>query len=499
MFGVYIGGGAFSNLIGGTQTSGGNRISGNSSVGVLITDPGTMENMLENNNIGTTTLGTALPNVNDGVLVFNGATDNVIGGTAAGAANNILFNGRSGVTLFGVGTSGNVVEGNLLQSNAQQGVWIAAGASHNLIGGTAVNAGNTISKNSMFGILLENAGTFGNTIQGNTLSTNVFDGVLIFNGPQSTLIGGTTAAAANTIVSNSRAGVYIIGFGSTGNAVLGNFIGTNSTGQAGLGNAVAGVILDTNAFINFVGFSTAGAGNVISGNKVGVELTGAGTSSNLVQANLIGVAPNGVTALPNTTHGVLITTNASNNLVGGVTAGDGNIIANSGRDGVLVGSDSQIAGTTAAGDGNAIESNSIYSSTRLGIFLGNDVTTNPPIVLGNDALGHTGINNNYQDYPSLTSAAAVGVSTTIVGTLASPNNPGSTFRIEFFSTPTPNASAFGEGKTFLGFLTVTTNAMGNFAFTVSLPVMTIAGQYLSATATDPLGNTSEFSQSVMIT
>ena len=76
---------------------------------------------------------------------------------------------------------------------------------------------------------------------------------------------------------------------------------------------------------------------------------------------------------------------------------------------------------------------------------------------------------------------------TVQGSLNS--TPNTTFRIEFFSSATCDALGNGEGRDFLGATDVTTSASGtvNFSATPTL------GTLVTATATDPAGNTSEFS------
>ena len=77
------------------------------------------------------------------------------------------------------------------------------------------------------------------------------------------------------------------------------------------------------------------------------------------------------------------------------------------------------------------------------------------------------------------------------GTLNS--TPGTTFRIEFFSNGSCDPSGFGEGEVFVGSTSVTTNGSGNASFNVTVPVAVSGGRQMTATATDPGGNTSEFS------
>ena len=99
--------------------------------------------------------------------------------------------------------------------------------------------------------------------------------------------------------------------------------------------------------------------------------------------------------------------------------------------------------------------------------------------------------NNLQNYPVLTSAVTAGGSTTGTGTLNS--TPNTTFRVEFFASDGADPSGFGEGQFFLGFTNVTTDGTGNGGFAVTLPIGAHPGQVVAATATDPAGNTSEFS------
>jgi hypothetical protein len=88
-------------------------------------------------------------------------------------------------------------------------------------------------------------------------------------------------------------------------------------------------------------------------------------------------------------------------------------------------------------------------------------------------------------------------STIIEGTLNS--TPGTTFTVQLFSSPQANPSGFGEGKTFIGEKTdVVTDSSGNTSFSFTIASAIPAGEVVSATATDPSGNTSEFSEAVTV-
>jgi uncharacterized repeat protein (TIGR01451 family) len=137
---------------------------------------------------------------------------------------------------------------------------------------------------------------------------------------------------------------------------------------------------------------------------------------------------------------------------------------------------------------NTILSNSIYANAGLGINFGSGPTPN-------HAPGTPGP-NNYQNYPTLSLAQNNGVATTVNGTLF--ENPNTSYLIQFFTSPQPDPSGYGQGKTLLGSMNVQTDSQGNASFTTGLPPAGAAGMFLSATATDPSGNTSEFSGAIAV-
>jgi hypothetical protein len=475
----------------------GNTISGNANFGVSITS-GSSLNQVQGNKIGTTPDGTAALGNGEGVVISNGAK-NLIGGTAAGAGNTISGNSLvgAGVVIYGDDARLNLVQGNLIGTNAAGtaalengfGVLISAGANSNTIGGTATGAGNTIS-GSQVGVQIINNGTTGNLVQGNLIGTNAAGtaalpngtGVLIQAQAKGNTIGGTAVGAGNTISGNRMSGVRIANGGTTGNLVQGNKVGINAAGTAALANGT-GVLIDSGANSNTVGGTAAGAANIVSGNTMaGVTITGSGTTGNLVQGNLIGTNPAGSPGLGNGT-GVLIESGASSNTIGGTAA---NIIASNLGAAVQVGANGADSGTV----GNLILANSIFGNGGLGIDLGG---TGVP--LPNSPGGpHTGP-NDLQNYPVLDPYTSPG---TLIGTLNS--TPNSTFHVEFFANATADPSGHGQGRHFLGTLAVATGASGDGPFTFSYtpfpgePFLTATATSINADGT--LGDTSEFSASV---
>src|SRR5262249_20359904 len=128
----------------------------------------------------------------------------------------------------------------------------------------------------------------------------------------------------------------------------------------------------------------------------------------------------------------------------------------------------------------------------------------PTTPLANDSAGHTGP-NNFQNFPVLASAVSSSSDTSITGNFSSgtangmPYLPNTTFTLDFYANPTPDLSGYGEGQTYLGSAQVTTDANGNASFSVDFGTGNLVGEWITATATDPSGNTSEFSADIQAT
>jgi titin len=490
--GVFISDGALANTIGGTIAGSTNVISGNSNDGVELRGANTNRNLVLGNLIGTDINGiVALRNSSDGVQLDNAATTNMIGGIFAQSANVISGNDKNGVEIDGIGTSGNVVLGNLIGTdihgtaklgNQGGGVLLIGGPTRNTIGGAAAGAANVVSANGIpnveidDGIDIFDAGTSGNVVLGNLLGTDIHgtanlgnagDGVFIFSGATANTIGGAKAGDAN-VLSGNNFGIEIAAKGTSGNLVLGNLIGTDRSGTAKLGNLKAGVAIEVGAAHNTIGGTAAAAANVIAGNHDGVEITNSFTSGNVVIGNRIGTGIRGTGNLGNSADGVVIEDVASLNTIGGTAAGSGNIIAFNAA-GVVV------SGSTSVGD--RIEGNSIFSNTGPGIDLnGNGFTAN--------GTNPRAFPNHGQNFPILTAQTTKTVSGTLTST------PKTSFRLEFFASPATGPA--GQGKTFLGFLNVTTSSTGTVSFTANITAIP-SGSVLTATATNlTTGDTSEF-------
>jgi titin len=378
---------------------------------------------------------------------------------------------------IGIDASGSAALGNDFV-----GVRLTGGAHGNTIGGTVAGSRNVVSANGSHGIRLHSnpqGAATNNLVQGNLIGTdaagatdlgNAGDGVAVSDGATNNTIGGTASGARNTISGNDSHGVEIVDETTTGNLVQGNHIGTNRTGSAGLGNSEDGVSI--NAPSNTIGGTTAGAGNVISANTHnGVEINI--RSGNLVQGNFIGTDAAGAAPLGNLGHGLYVST--SGNVVGGSFGSGGtNTIAFNGGDGMRI----------SSGSGNVLFLNSVFSNSGLGIDLGHDGVT------ANDAGdGDVGA-NDLQNYPNLTWAFADG-GTTIQGAFNS--TPNTSFALWFYANATCDPSGHGEGRTLIGAAYVTTDGSGDATFDTTVPATMALGEFVTALATGPGNNTSEYS------
>ena len=287
------------------------------------------------------------------------------------------------------------------------------------------------------------------------------------------LIGGDSPGAGNVIYT-TNVSIDVNPNGTSNVTIQGNYIGIDATGSAAVGRGNQGIVANYGLGI-VIGGATPGAGNVISGNVLGINV-GASATGVVIQGNRIGTDAGGTQAVPNAGNGILVGTPGVDSTIGGTNPGESNTIAYNCGQGIAFGGVSNWP----------ILGNSIFSNGGLGISLsGNGVP-----VPNDDGDADTG-SNDLQNYPVITSAVIAGGTATISGTLNS--TPLATYRIEFFASVNCDSSGFGEGETFIGTTDVTTDADGNASFgPLSFPAAD--NSEITATATDPDGNTSEFSQ-----
>ena len=496
--------------IGGSTLDSGNVISGNASSGVLL-EPQAQATIVGGNRIGTNLAGTAAigngfspaARFHDGVTAFN--SQSLLVGYATSPSGTLLIvppNVISGNKAAGISLSGHgQILGSFIGTDTTGSYAIPNGTNGLELTGDGqlgtVADGNVISGNRADGAPI----TSGWTVSGNRIGTNVAGNAAVPNGGNGIDGSTTTIGPANIVSGNGADGILLRGPAT----IVDNLIGTDASGNAPLGNAGNGIELRSGN----VGIGNAynppsqrsPAGNVISANggsgilvngyyylsAYSTSATGSQITANLMGTNAAGIV---IPPLGNAGDGVTIL-RSSGNTIGAI--GQGNTIAGNGHNGVSV---IELPGDTTPM--NQISGNSIFANAALGIDLGDDgVTANvPPPSPARDFPGQ------WQDFPVITLATVTPNGTVIAGTVQGiPRNP---LRIELFDNAAPNPSGYGDGRWFLGQVTVTTDASGNASFELNtLPLMT--GSWVTATATDTgfyrqflANNTSEFSQAVQV-
>jgi hypothetical protein len=387
-----------------------NVIGGNNDwgVGALSSDA----NTIEGNNIGANLSGNgALGNSLDGILLFDGVTHtqvlgNLISGnsgrdgielgcnntTATTDQHNVIAGNLIGTTADGIGKLSNNVGIQLSDSFVGFNAHFCANDSNsrpqdNIIGGSAGGPtgtvfgfsstdGNIISGNATDQVLMY--GTTNNVVTGNYIGVGV-DGktvvdptygarAIVMNSgnaqDSSNVIGvgstgtgsGTLTATKGNVISGNFEGVTVTT--SVSDIIAGNIIGlasdgvSSSDGLHSTGNTGEGINFRDGASSVTIGGTTSAARNIISNNNFGIYVLGTASSNN-IKGNYIGTDSSGTLARGNNQDGVFIG-DAASNQVGGLNAGDGNVISANGRNGIRIDADATSSSPSELVKGNFI-------------------------------------------------------------------------------------------------------------------------------------------------
>ncbi len=410
------------------------------------------------------------PEAFDGLAITS--ADNVVKGLA-------FYNLKRSLWVYGDGAHDNVIVGNFIGIDATggseatvtsqmqaHGVHLEQKAMSNRIGGVLLAERNVISGNARHGVGFWHVGTVENLVFNNLIGlspdgtrrlSNRIHGVDINYGASNNTVGGVQPGERNVISGNNGSGAEMShGAVTTQNLIRGNYIGTDVSGDAGpayaengqFGVSVKDRVVNNRVLDNVIGNNLGG----------GIQIDNFGnccTSNNVVRNNRIGIGISG-NAIGNALFGIKVLAPQSQ-------IGPGNIIAYN-----PVGI--QIEGD--ANDGNRITQNSIFGNVGLGIDLApvaqtnlndqDDLDTGPNEQLNFPVLEKT--------WPSPVTGKACANCT-----------------VEIYIAD-GGANAYGEGRTLVG----TGVAAGDGTFSVPVSGVT-EREYLTATATDAAGNTSEFS------
>lgn len=396
-------------------------------------------------------------------ILINGADDVTVSNCVIGEIKLLKTypgNGTHGIDILsatGAKILNNIISGNGSSSSFGEGIKIYDGESH-------VIMGNKIGTDSSGSKPLGNSGS----------------GITIFGSDNNT-IGGKSEAERNIISGNGGNGIVITSayvgdtyYESSGNRVIGNYIGTDMTGNTAIPNDGDGITLSKDLY-TIIGGSATGEGNLISGNRLaGIRDSGKGLT---ILGNTIGLNAAKVEAIPNQ-YGIMAYS-PEIALIGGLSPSQLNTIAYNLEDGIYIHFSALM---------KQIKANAIYSNGGLGINLIADAQEDPSQVTPNDKNDGDNGGNNLQNFPILTSVEYTGT-ISVTGTLNS--TASSLFTLHFYGNDECDPSGFGEGQAYLGTTNVTTNGNHNASFTITLPAPKVY-DCISVTAMDSQGNTSEF-------
>lgn len=323
----------------------------------------TTGNILQGSFIGLGTGGNQIPNRRGVTLLL--ADSNTIGGELPAQRNYISNNLDAGIDIEE--SNNNTILKNYIGTNSAGDQPAPNAAGIFMMGSSNIISGNLISGNLAVGIQLTSPkdGAYvstGNSIVKNYIGTNAGGDAILPNGE----IGIEVNAARETQIGGAGSGNLISGNGGEGsstrggivlaeqaveNRISGNRIGTNRDGSRSLYSQSIGVLVD--------GAENTIDNNQIGGNEIGLLLVG--TRGTKVENNWIGTNIGGTFAVPNLTFGVVVTTNSSDNTIGGLTESDGDSVTRKGN--VIGGNGRSGIGITAAGGepafGNRVQGNFI--------------------------------------------------------------------------------------------------------------------------------------------
>ncbi|MEO6132519.1 MAG: right-handed parallel beta-helix repeat-containing protein [Saprospiraceae bacterium] len=350
-----------------------------------------------------------------------------------------------------------------------------------------------------------------NTIAGNRIgiafdNTPIGSPFGIFISGSGNLIGGTGPGAGNIISGNDKGiGLYTLS-GST--YIYGNKIGTDLAGMNAVGNKVGIDNIGPNVYI---GNGTPGGMNIISGNTESGILMGTFAQNNFINGNHIGTDASGAIPVPNR-DGITLGPGSFTTLI------ENNQISYNTKNGILI---SGIMTPELESDMHVIDGNEILANGNAGILLTGAANFNvigssltgilpPNQIKFNGSAGiliapgqsnpqqNTIRRNSFQDntnYGIQIIAGQGNIQPPVLATYEDPGQGLSTITgthplagavIDIYDGDANQINVY-EGLTWLGEGLV--DPAGNFSISIS----SCDCDTIVATATDILGNTSEFS------
>ncbi len=408
----------------------------------------------------------------------------------------------------GTDATGNSTGTNSATGNMYAGIKFEDASTGNTIGGPDATYRNIIGGNGFdddagraamgesylykgHGIQLNKASVRSTVVENNYIGIGADGSSMVGNRQDGvSLLGAGDNTIRNNVISNNTFGIFLQSDFQNGvnsgqpvaNIIVGNLIGTAADGVTPVGNGTrpgdddgAGIGIQHGANKNRIGGSSEADRNIISGNLNGIIFRyEAGNSStapfeNVIWGNYIGADIN-QDSLPNVREGIYISNGAFNNIIGGPLAGQGNIIANNGANGINI--------LDEGSNRNSITRNSIYCNGLRGIELNG---------IGNAAYPAPRIHSNSTDELLRGEAPA--------------NAYIEIFRIDDCNGECVPGNGKLQGRTYVGSTMSDANGMWSFAQPTSTDY-----KLFTATASDvrsaPIAaahyNTSEFSSCILV-
>ncbi len=416
--------------------------------GILLTTAASTGNLIANNWIGLDVDGTTFGNTYYGIQIDQEASNNTIGGTAAGDGNVITGNLQANIALedsdnlstapipyisgnqiignyIGTNTAGTGIPSDVRQTNLTAGVLVGTWArntliKNNVIGGHLGNPINSI--NPTAGIVVRSMAAavssdkhpqdtvivgnhIGTTAAGGNLANH--NGISLVRGAIRTTIGDPTdpVGGRNVIGFSQDSGIILTdelpAYNITDTKIVGNYIGLadNGTTLATIGTANNTSYKNTAIYLGGV---TAGspdpatiigpANLIASARRYGIQVR---SNANTIKGNFIGTnaagtanSPTSFTSAATVGYGfgepAIWVENGSGNRIGG-TGGDRNVIAA----GSTYGSPSAAAILLMPGSGFSV-TNTTVQGNYLGIRSTGDAALASPVDPNTDGLRITG-------------------------------------------------------------------------------------------------------------
>ncbi|MEE4329313.1 MAG: NosD domain-containing protein, partial [Wenzhouxiangella sp.] len=534
---------------GGGVTIRGLAVTGFPDEGIDLAATGDGGNFVQGNIVGLLPDGTTIAaNGGDGIGVFT--ANNLIGGTVPAHRNVSSGNANAGITIANDTATGNLVQGNLIGTDASGtmarpnstagnlvGGLLILNASGNTIGGPAPGDRNVISGNREFGVQIfaaEGLTASNNSIGGNYIGVDVTGENLLENEQVGALIasasnnriGGPSDAERNIIDDGNESAVSITFSFNNTNPSDGNIIEKNYTGVGPSGSQVSDVQQGVGIFLSGSS-NTQIEFNTIANQGIGIDVNaffGLNSRAEIFD-NFIGTDSTGALPIGNSSHGVRISGPHDDNSIEDnvIVASNNGIRVENGATDLFIGGNrlglpasgpgnatfGNVSGVVLIGSGYDLRRNEIANNSNDGIrvqgedsdrnrFTQNSIFANGSLgielgdsngVTENDVGDNDTGPNQELNFPVIISAAG-GIDTLVIeGTIDSVP-----VDVEFYANDQCDPSGNGEGQNYIGEDRLTS---GNF--TTMLPVAIAEGQFITAIAIDDEGNTSEFSDCILAT